>query len=124
MSNELDQIFVSEDKKEVSEHKSYELPHSPGINSLRVFGVIVLVFGLIGSVIIWLTMSTMIQSTVSSYGGGIDKETVINPVGITLGFVVFFVSIFLGLFSWVVSTIGDYLIAIHQEIRKISKNNK
>lgn len=119
MSNELDQIFVSEDKKtEPSKETVHKLPELPGIKVLRVIAWIVLILGIIGSIVIWATLSTTEVTEMSSFGTHFNTA-VVDRSGIITGFVVLFSSTLFWAISIVICTMADYLISINHKLGKI-----
>jgi len=117
MSDELDQILSEDKKTEAPKEIQPGLPKLPGTNTLRGIASTILVLGIIGSIIIWINMST---SEVKSFSGySYDRSTVVNPSGIVTGFLVFFSSMLFWGISIVVCTIADYVIAINHKLEKL-----
>jgi len=114
MSNELDQILSEDKKNEPTKPIIPPLPLYPGINTLRGIAWTVLVLGVIGSIVIWINISSKTVTSPGYYGA--STETIINANGIITGFVVFFSSILFCSISIVLCTIADYLVSINYKL--------
>lgn len=103
--------------KESSPENTFVRSYGTGaIVTLKFFAWLDLVAGIIGAIWIWSTFGSQEVTFGSKEIGVIYSQTVTNPVGVALGFVVLLQGIFVCAYFLVVASIAENLIEIRKNI--------